>query len=72
MSNQDQPAFPLTLREGEKFEGVSNIDGLTKREYFAVMAMQGVIASDSTLFSVVASVSVQLADELIKELEKMK
>lgn len=36
MKNGDQPAYP---KEGKTFQG------LTKREYFAAMAMQGMLAN---------------------------
>lgn len=46
--------------------------GLTKRELFAAMAMQGLLASDWICKqpSVMASRSVQAADALIAELSK--
>lgn len=37
--NGKQPAFPI-MYEDESYEG------LTKREYFAAMAMQGILAND--------------------------
>lgn len=43
--------------------------GLTKREYFAAIAMQGVIQHYSTP-ETVAQISVQMADALLKALEK--
>ena len=50
---------------------VGDNPGLTKREYFAVMAMQAYITSspqDSALHA--AFIAVRLADGLIKELNK--
>ena len=47
--------------------------GLTKREYFAAMAMQGLLASDTQLIApdvTIESISVQMADALIAELNK--
>jgi len=45
--------------------------GLTKREYFAAMALQGLIASEVTAsVSEFVSKSVDLADALLAELEK--
>ena len=46
--------------------------GLTKREYFAVMAMQGILAGarEYTPFTNVAKDSVSMADALIDELNK--
>ena len=46
--------------------------GLTKREMFAAMAMQGILASDDRLSGNVARWAVEYADELLKELEKTK
>lgn len=46
--------------------------GLTKREYFAALAMQGMISASTHgfSFSVLASESVSMADALIAELNK--
>ena len=48
--------------------------GLTKREYFAVMALQSVHINSSTniSFEDIASESVKLADALIKALNQTK
>ena len=46
--------------------------GLTKREYFAAMAMQGLADTDSSTYQGVeriSKLSVALADSLIKALE---
>ena len=49
--------------------------GLTKREYFAGLAMQGMISSNQNLnlsieeAQCIASQSVQFADELLKQLD---
>lgn len=69
MDNGDKPtekpqyAFPLT--DGETFAN----DGLTKREYFAGLAMQGILVNcyngDE---SIVAEQSIKFADELLKQL----
>lgn len=46
--------------------------GLTKREYFAAMAMQGFLANTNTnvSFCIIAKDSVAAADALIEELNK--
>ena len=59
-----EPAFPDEIR-----------DGLTKREYFAGLAMQGLLASETEECSfqdrgVIAKQSVVLADALLEELSK--
>lgn len=71
MTDPDDPAFPF--QPGQY--------GLTKREYFAALAMQGnnanVITSLGTLsesrhkqFQVIAQACVEMADALIAELNK--
>jgi hypothetical protein len=46
--------------------------GLTKREYFAAMAMQGLLAQkpNRTSFSIIAMESVSCANALINELNR--
>lgn len=44
--------------------------GLTKREYFAAMAMQGLLAESKINEATVAILAVDYADELIKRLNK--
>lgn len=46
------------------------LQGLTKREYFAAMAMQAIAANQNMLFVDVAEQSVQMADALINALNK--
>ena len=66
MKNADSPAFPNP-----------SFRGLTKREYFAGMAMQGVLATDSYNDDEfgkkeLAKKCVGIADELLLQLEKIK
>ena len=68
MTNAYDRAFPST----EKAEGAFN-PGMTKREYFAAMALQGLCASDnfdSRYPSTTAEIAKGLADALVKELSK--
>ena len=44
--------------------------GLTKRELFASMAMQGLVTDSSVPIDRIPSISTGLADALLKELEK--
>lgn len=82
MDNKDKMAFPF-YEPGTGFGSVS--EGLTKREYFAAKAMQGLIGNweasckicdsdpryDGTNFmNVVAINSVEFADALLAELSK--
>ena len=68
MKNSEKPAFPRTHRNG------ISANGLTKREYFAAMAMQGILSStpiDSLIFGQSeCKLAVGIADELLKQLEK--
>lgn len=62
------PAFPV--RNSNEF-----MSGLTKREYFAAMAMNGIMANLRTSpledlhFSNIAEDAIRIADELLKKLE---
>jgi len=63
------PAFPLP-QESDNTER----QGLTKREYFAGLAMQGMLAYDNrhdiSGWDAIAKDAVKCADELLKELEQ--
>ena len=81
MKNADMPAMPVTDEAGMPFKdvpGESCTMGLTKREHFAAMAMQGIISADHANGSEklcaedVAVMAVDYADELLKELEGTK
>lgn len=67
MTNPNDTAYPYTSNNLE--------EGLTKRELFAAMAMQGILANpDPDLVSApgIALIAVEEADSLIKELNKTK
>lgn len=67
MNNADMPANPTYSSD------VLMQEGLTKREYFAGLAMQGMMASKFWgEFSAngMASIALEQADALLKELEK--
>lgn len=71
MENKDQPAFAaMSSSNGIRHKQ----EGLTKRELIAAMAMQGWLSSwpeNNWLadHEKLAEVSVQIADELLKELQ---
>jgi hypothetical protein len=75
MDNKDMPAMPNTNPETYPTPCPINYGhGLTKREHFAGLAMQGFAACDvppSTLDDV-AKCSVAWADALLDELDKAK
>ena len=73
---KDDPAFPQPIVQAETNNGFSlaNKKGLTKREYFAALALMGIQASPNSEESVEneAKEAVQLADALIKQLGDLK
>lgn len=88
MNNGDMPASPLTGDAYIDFESALNksgsynpeCQGLTKREAFAMVAMQGLLSStnyptsingvDVCEYDLCAQASVKQADALLKELSK--
>jgi hypothetical protein len=71
----NQPAFPVLAFD--KAGDESYVRGLSKREYFAGLAMQGILANNYYKYSqsedeceVLARVAANFADALIKELSK--
>lgn len=76
MTNPNDPAYPRSYRkfdqQGQNIEVFAS-DGLTKREYFAVMAMQGLIMIERDYFPTpehVAENATKFSDALIAELNK--
>ena len=66
MENGNSDAFPVVV-------GIQiNQRGLTKREYFAGLAMQGILANDKYSLATVPMTTdaVAMADALLLELEK--
>ncbi len=63
MSNSEEGAFPSDSRDSKKFSG------LTKREYFAGLAMQGMLSSIEVI-DFDAELAVTFADDLLAELSK--
>lgn len=74
MNNGKQTAFPATdtinPATGQRHEPLNM--GLTKREYFAAMAMQGLLASTKGAYSGIdiVELTVIIADRILAELEK--
>ena len=70
MKNADLPAMPLPLGS----ETVVGQQGLTKREMFAMSAMQGLCAhsGDYHTFEDLISDAVNYADALLEKLEQAK
>ncbi len=72
MKNANMPAMPNTNTEVYPIPCPTDYGkGLTKREMFAMAAMQGILArAGSPDRSVNARLAVEYADALLKELEK--
>lgn len=75
--NPDNPAFARPSFGYPADKGNFSSEGLTTREYFAAMAMQGLCAvndkgsfNDEDLFNEAAKMSVKYADALISALNK--
>jgi hypothetical protein len=77
MRNSDMPAMPLSREDSIKYlQGDCVLSGLTKREHFAGLAMQGLLANNKStgenLYLDMSEVSVFIADALLAELDKSK
>jgi len=79
MKNSEQPAFPKPHQnmDGSIQHDIHN--GLTKREYIATMAMQGLCANLEHIqktyektpeHELIVTKAIRIADELLKQLEK--
>jgi hypothetical protein len=80
MNNSEMPAMPITVKvdkqvitqakmAGTHINTEHHFKGLTKREYFAAMAMQGLVAGSYGAETATAKEAVMLADLLLRELE---
>jgi len=72
MRNSDMPAMPIVVPASEKPEFYAS--GLSKREHFAAMAMQGIFSSIHAVENLnqeeFAMEAISMADALLKALEK--
>ena len=70
----NEPAFPemIFVQSGEALEycTVHSYAGLTKRQYFAGLAMQGLLSCESTTFECANENAIRCADALLEELSK--
>ena len=79
MNNTDKPAFTILDPNGSYYE-----TGLTKREYFAGLAMQGMLSNSELLKTMFTHLepkvhraflnlcAIEQADDLLKQLEETK
>ncbi|MCT4035587.1 hypothetical protein HZQ14_19385 [Elizabethkingia anophelis] len=88
MKNADKPIYPSvaeTINETEFTEynlphRQRQLSGLTKREYFAGLAMQGMLLNGGMMINgqkyfapdTIAKLAIQQADELLQQLENTK
>ena len=74
MDNKDMPAMPNTNPETYPTPCPINYGhGLTKREHFAGLAMQGICASGPVISNkLIVIESLRLADALLSELDKVQ
>ena len=83
MKNADKPIYPFNEIDWNRSSNevttyYSQESGLTKREYFAGLAMQGLISScdwnvtifNKDLIEATSKNAIELADELLKQLEE--
>ena len=71
MENQDKPAYPTIHQNSDGTLDYSLNQGLTKREYFAGLAMQGLLATSrnlSTDSKWLSEAAIRFADELLNQL----
>lgn len=72
MSKGNEPAYPSSKTWNDDNGNWGIPYGLTKREYFAGLAMQGILANgwDKAFRSNMAKQAIAYADALLAELEK--
>jgi hypothetical protein len=67
MENKEQPAMPHTPTRPWDNESANGFSGLTKREYFAGLAMNGLLSQEhQPSFAHLAEASVMAADALLR------
>ena len=80
MNNSDRPAMPIAIDNGDG--SINYMHGISKREHFAAMAMQGMLSctddGDCEMHSAgvfsghLSRNAVEFADALLKALEESK
>jgi hypothetical protein len=68
----DSPAFAKAAFYTDEYGIDAPQEGLTKREYFAAMAMQGLLSLGGVIYQSTVKSAVEYADDLIEELNKTK
>ena len=76
--NTGGPAFPIPLNPGQSYQGQSPCDGMLLRDWFAGLAMQGLLAAqihgfnDRPANGPFASMAYEMADAMLIAREKQK
>ena len=82
MNNKDLPAYPTSPNSNDPNWAAAHTGGLTKRELFAMSALQGVISNAALLneagrvnneadaLILAASMAIRAADETLKQLDE--
>ncbi|WP_374464166.1 hypothetical protein [Chryseobacterium sp.] len=77
MENSNKPIYPQigsTVNNENQLSEVytdENLRGITKREYFAGLAMQGLMANNNSCsITHIVEMSIKTADELLKQLDR--
>lgn len=72
MSDKTKPAFPSVGKWKDKWGEEADVDrpGMTLREYYAGLAMQGLVSYFGQVNEGTAETAVEMADYLIDELQK--
>lgn len=67
-TNREDNAFPIFNQHGDCLS--QSAAGLTKREYFAGLIMQGLAPTEGASWGYLAAQAVRAADDLIEALNK--
>ena len=73
MDNKDMPAMPISEEDTDRIDvGVKIYTGLTKREHFAGLAMQAIIAAGyiGMPSGPLSAMAVKYAESILVELDK--
>ena len=85
MKNSEKPIYPIRTTHGKLcgeadsgwLKDYKMLTGISKREHFAGLAMQGIISNHAIIDNVnyldwVAKLAIEMADKILKQLEETK
>jgi len=70
VTKPNEPAYPFVVPDCGCGDAITRDSGMTKRELFAAMAMQGMAIDGELPYDSAARMAVKYADALIAELAK--